>query len=164
MLILQIEDIEYCHLSHLLTYPVKPINGLRYQGHLFVEIKSYAQDQFQNAIKHCRELLEKEASVLPIIVKEATGFTLWSEDKHVQLLNQQNSPVVTQKSRSEGQTKEVTKYRGVEISSQVEKLSSPQTAMKIKYRGVEIASQSQKLPTSQVSVKSELKYRGRSCL
>ena len=141
MLILQPEEIEYCHVSHLLTYPVKPINGLSYHGHLFVEIKSYAQEQFPNAVRHCRELLEIKASVLSIIVKEPTRFTLWSEDKYVQRLDQQNSPIVTQQSIPNEQTKGVIKYRGVEILPQVEKL-----------------------PRAQKSVKSELKYRGRSCL
>ena len=118
MLILQPEEIEYCHVSHLLTYPVKPRNGLSYHGHLFVEITSYAQDQFPNAVRHCRELLEIKASVLSIIVKEPTGFTLWSEDKYVQRLDQQNSPVVTQQSIPTEQTKGVIKYRGVEILSE----------------------------------------------
>ena len=137
MLILNPGEVQYCCLSH----QGKPLNGLNYYDHLFVQVRYYAQDQFQNAIRQCRELLEVKTSVLSIVVKESNGFTLWSEKEDVQLLKEQKSPTVVQKSTPTNKPKATIKYRGVEIS--------PQT---------------QNLPTFPAAAKSELKYRGQSCL
>ncbi len=89
MLILQPQEVQYCCVSHQSDSQTETSPGLSYHGHLFIQVKSYAQDQWKNAILHCRELLELKASPLSIIVKEPTGFTLWSEDKSVKCaLNQ----------------------------------------------------------------------------
>ena len=94
MLILQPEQVQYCYVSHQGVNQPETLPGLSYHGHLFIQVKSYAQEQGKNAILHCRELLDLKASVLSIIVKEPTGFTLWSEDKSVKYaLNQPASEV-----------------------------------------------------------------------
>ena len=83
MLILEPKEVEYCCVSYQGIAHTEVLPGLSYCGHLFVKVKSYAQDQWENALLECRELLELKAPVLSIIVKESTGFTLWSEDKSV---------------------------------------------------------------------------------
>lgn len=137
MFILNPGEVQYCRLS----YQGKPLNGLNYHGHLFVQVRSYTQDQLENALRKCRESLEVKVSVLSIITKEPNGFALWSEEKDVRLLKEQNSPAVTQQSTPTNKPK-----------------------ARIKYRGVEISPQAQKLPTSPTAAKSELKYRGRPYL
>ena len=113
--------------------------GLSYHGHLFIQVKSYAQDQWKNAILHCRELLDLKTSPLSIIVKEPTGFTLWSEDKSVKrALNQPSSEVTL------GNTPTKNK-------------KAP-----IKYRGVEIVRKKKIVVTSQIVKNTKLKYRGQS--
>lgn len=141
MFILSSEEVHYRNVSHLLTYPVKPINGLSYHDRLFVRVESYTQEQWNDAIRKCRELLEVKTSILSIIVKEPDGFTLWSEDRDVQILKDENSSVVRQQPTPTNQANTISKYRGVEISPQTEKLPAPQTPVKIKYRGVEISTQ-----------------------
>ena len=159
MFILNPGKVQYCRLS----YQSQPLNGLNYLGHLFVQVRSYSEDHLEDALRKCRELLEVKASVLSIITKEPNGFTLWSEEKSVQLLKEQNSPPVTQQPTPTNNPKAKIKYRGVEISPQSQNVPTSPKAT-IKYRGVEISTQTQNLPTSPKAAKSELKYRGRSCL
>ncbi len=112
MLILQPEEVQYCGVSHQGRPQTEILPGLSYYGHLFIKVKSYAQDQGENALKHCRELLELKASVMSIIVEDSTGFTLWSEDKSVKRnLHQPASEVRPQTSATKNPNASL-KYRG----------------------------------------------------
>ena len=139
MLILKAKEVQYCSVSHQGVPQGETLPGLSYHGHLFIKVKSYAQDQWKKAILHCRELLQLKRSPLSIIVKEPTGFTLWSEDKSLKCaLNQPASKVTL------GNT------------------STKNKKAQIKYRGVEIVREKKLMGASKIVKNSQLKYRGQS--
>ena len=138
MLILKNEDVEYCNLSHQQSTEVENIPGIKYHGHLFVKVKSYATDQLHNAILGCRELLDRNTPVqLPIILKESTGYSIWFENKSVKVIQASNSGVAPRKTTANSEHKTTLKYRGVEIVKQTKQASqsSNHSTRKMKYRG-----------------------------
>ena len=92
MLILQAKDIEYCHISAQKSTEVDFLAGLKYHGHLFIKVKSYTLNHLDNAILRCRKLLEHNPSILlPIILFEPTGYSIWFEHKSIQRLKASHS-------------------------------------------------------------------------
>ncbi len=138
MLILKNEDVEYCNLSHQKSSEVENIPGIKYHGHLFVKVKSYAKNQLHNAILRCRELLEHNTPVqLPIILKESTGYSIWFEHQSVKEIQASNSGIAPRKTTANSKHKTTLKYRGVEIvkENKQSSQSSNRSTRKMKYRG-----------------------------
>ncbi|MGK7914276.1 MAG: hypothetical protein AB4038_01830, partial [Prochloraceae cyanobacterium] len=115
----------------------KNIPGLSYNGHLFVQVKSYARNQWENAVLRCREFLQLNVPVMSIIVKEATELTLWSKDESVVLVKNRSSSLVAQQSPRTKKQPTPVKYRGVEIKREKKIIISSQILKnpKLKYRG-----------------------------
>ena len=81
MLILNNSEVKYCQVNHLQGNETKTLPGLNYKGHLFVKSKTYAKNQFKNAIDRCRHFLDLEKPVVSILVKEDDYVSVWFEYK-----------------------------------------------------------------------------------
>ncbi|RMD72758.1 MAG: hypothetical protein D6822_00775 [Cyanobacteria bacterium J149] len=79
MLILEAEQIEYCLLLVQFKQGKKKLPGVNYKGNLFVKVASFEQHEMEPAIKKCREFLDRDEAIPSIVVKEATGFSVFCE-------------------------------------------------------------------------------------
>jgi len=101
MLILASKDVKYCFVSSQKQgEQTATLPGLAYRGHLFIRVKSYQKNQLDKAIVKCREFLDLEIPVLCLIVKEASGFSLWYEDSSLKIVK--NLSVASQQDNSKG--------------------------------------------------------------
>jgi hypothetical protein len=82
MLILDANQVQYYQVSAEIAGQNKQASGLTYQGNVFIKVKSYSEEELDNAIKECREqYLDNQAIEIPtLIVKEKKAITLWIED------------------------------------------------------------------------------------
>lgn len=86
MLILEAEQVKYCNVVRKIAEREEIIPGISYQGNLFVKAKSFDKDQLEIAIKQCRELfLDAQTPILALIIKDKTGFSIWSQDNEIKL-------------------------------------------------------------------------------
>ena len=138
MLILFPEDVKYCEFTHPTSTSVNNLKVLKYHGHSFIKIKSYAHNQLQNAISYCRELLEDRSSVrLPILLKEPTAYSLWFETRSRNIVEAKPCNLDSQKPTVNNKVKTTLKYRGVEIVRETKQpsLSHDRNTHNLKYRG-----------------------------
>ncbi|BAU63568.1 mechanosensitive ion channel [Stanieria sp. NIES-3757] len=82
MLILDANQVQYYQVSAEIAGQIKKASGLTYQGNVFIKVKSYLEEELDNAIKECREqYLDNQAIEIPtLIIKEKKAVTLWIED------------------------------------------------------------------------------------
>lgn len=82
MLILDANQVQYYQVSAEIAGQNKQASGLTYQGNVFIKVKSYPEEELDNAIKECREqYLDNQAIEIPtLIIKERKAVTLWIED------------------------------------------------------------------------------------
>jgi len=120
MLILASKDVKYCFVSsQKQNTKTQPMPGVAYRGHLFAKVKSYQQNQLDKAIIRCREFLDLEIPVLCLIVKEASGFSLWYEDsslkvvKNVSTASQQDSSKGKKIREGDNSTKNTSGVNGI---------------------------------------------------
>lgn len=142
MIVLNDLNLQYCQLTSKSASSEKIYPGLYYQGLLFVRVEYFANNQFKQAVAKCRQFLDREQSIVSIIVKETNRITLWSEANQLNLILPDRDNDLKNQSEKKAQ-QSVMKYRGKAIVKPVQK-SSFTAAEKIKQR------------------KKKLKYRGSS--
>lgn len=93
MLILNSSDVQYCFVKKQKSGEEKIIPALSYQGKLFVKLKTYAINKIDRAIERCRKILDDErVTTTSIIVKNATGLTVWiSQDSQIKETGKKNN-------------------------------------------------------------------------
>jgi len=84
--ILNSEQVEYCQVVRQTEDKSEIIPGVAYNNKLFIKIASYDLDRSQNAIDRARSsFLEHKGLVMLLVIRGATDYTIWIEDKTVQL-------------------------------------------------------------------------------
>lgn len=91
MQILTHNQVSYCNVireeSGELYLP-----GISFQNKLFIKSKFFTEEQRQKAIDYCKqEFLQSKGSKSYVLVEDATGFTVWMEDKSAKVVGKQNA-------------------------------------------------------------------------
>ncbi len=89
MLILTKDHVEYCEVAASINGQQKQSPGLIYRNNIFIKVKHYSADEYDNAIKDCREnFLDNEVrQVATILIKEANSVSIWIQDNRYKPLN-----------------------------------------------------------------------------
>ena len=144
MLILTQQDIEYCQLIDTDSSIQKRYSAVFYKGLFFIKIKSFDNNKSQEAVKRCRQFLDRKYPITSIIVKEPDCMTLWSKATDLNL----------------NFTIELRKINSAEQAETKQKKSL------LKYRGQQTIEPSEKksitLKENIVNRKKKLRYRGSS--
>ncbi len=82
MLILTKDQVEYCEVAALVNGQQKKLSGFIYRNNVFVKVKHYGADEYDNAIKDCREnFLDNEERQIPtLVIKESDTVSIWIQD------------------------------------------------------------------------------------
>ena len=122
MLILTREEIKYCVGVSKSGGMDNTVSGLVYNNKFFIKAKHYDVDEFDEAVKDCREnfLDNKETQLPTLMIKEDDSVSIWTQDNNYQAQNVSEASSVsfsTVKGKSPGNTsieKLVQKMRGSE--------------------------------------------------
>jgi hypothetical protein len=90
MLILQAKQVKYCYVIHPQGNGKEVVQGVSYQGNLFMKVESYPLNELQKAIQKCRQQLDEEERILSLIVQRDQGFTIWCRDDNLQLAKKED--------------------------------------------------------------------------
>jgi hypothetical protein len=119
-MLLKSQDVSYCQLVRQFGNTSEIVNGVNYQGNLFVRGNSYPQQQRQMAITEMRRsYLDPEPVIACLLVEDGDIVTIWYEDRYI-------IKVVES-------TEDIVKY--FDLAQLVEEMRSPQ--------GVKIETRSQ---------------------
>jgi hypothetical protein len=134
-MLLKSRDVNYCQLVRQFGTTAEIVNGVNYQGNLFVQGNSYPQQQRQIAITEMRRnYLDPEPAVACLLVADSDIVTIWYEDRHITKVVENSQDIV--------------KY--CDLAKLVQEMRSPQ--------GVEVKSRSQsfRLPYPRCSIGKEM--------
>ena len=89
MLILTKDHVEYCEVAVSINGQQKQSPGFIYRNNIFIKVKHYSVDEYDNAIKDCREnfLDNEERQVPTIVLKEPDTVSIWIQDNRYKPLN-----------------------------------------------------------------------------
>jgi Domain found in Dishevelled, Egl-10, and Pleckstrin (DEP) len=83
-MILKSQDVSYCQLVRQFGNTSEIVNGVNYQGNLFVRGNSYPQQQRQAAITEMRRnYLDPEPVIACLLVEDGDIVTIWYEDRYI---------------------------------------------------------------------------------
>jgi hypothetical protein len=94
MLILNAEDIKYCHVIYSVGEEQKILPGVIYRDKLFAKAKIFEKNDLDNAIKYYREKYldnEERRQMQSLILQEANEISLWRHDDKLKLARSRNS-------------------------------------------------------------------------
>ena len=84
MQILNNQQVIYCNLIRINDSQTEHLPGVSYQNKLYIKSKFFDVDRKVQALEHCKqEFLASKGTMSYILVEDATGFTMWVEDKTV---------------------------------------------------------------------------------
>ena len=87
MLILNFKQVHRCYVITQRSGQTKIVRGISYRGNLFVRVRVFESDRFHEALKICRQLLDKPIPILSLIIEEKNAYTVWSQDKQARLID-----------------------------------------------------------------------------
>ncbi len=83
-MLLKSQDVSYCQLVRQFGTTSEIVNGVNYQGNLFVRGNSFLQQQRQIAITEMRRTyLDPEPAVACLLVEDGDIVTIWYEDRYI---------------------------------------------------------------------------------
>jgi hypothetical protein len=83
-MLLKSQDISYCQLVRQVETSSAIVNGVSYQGNLFMRGNSYTLQQRQSAIMEMRRsYLDPEPAIACLLVEDGDRLTIWYEDRHI---------------------------------------------------------------------------------
>jgi hypothetical protein len=94
MLILNAEDIKYCHVIYPVAEDKKILPGVIYRDKLFAKAKVFEKNDLDNAIKYYREKYldnEERRQIQSLILQEENEISLWRHDDKLKLARATNS-------------------------------------------------------------------------
>ncbi len=119
-MLLKSQDVSYCQLVRQFGNTAEIVNGVNYQGNLFVQGNSYPGKQRQMAITEMRRsYLDPEPVIACLLVEDGDVVTIWYEDRYITKIVES--------------AKDIVKY--FDLAKLVEEMRSPE--------GVEIKNRSQ---------------------
>ncbi len=82
MLILTKENVECCEVAASINGQPKKSPGFIYGNNVFIKVKHYSADEYETAIKDCREnfLDNEEQQVATLVLKEPDTISIWIQD------------------------------------------------------------------------------------
>jgi hypothetical protein len=87
MQILTNQQVTYCNLIRKNQEKTEYLPGVSYQNKLFIKRKFFDLKQKYNATEYCKQkFLASKGIISYILVGDATGLTVWKEDKSVSIL------------------------------------------------------------------------------
>ena len=89
MLILTRDNVECCEVAASINGQPKKSPGFIYRNNVFIKVKHYSADDYENAIKDCREnfLDNEEQQVATLVLKEPDTISIWIQDNRYKPLN-----------------------------------------------------------------------------
>ncbi len=89
MLILTKDNGEYCEVTALINGQPKNSSGFIYRDNVFIKVKHYSVDEYEAAIKDCREnfLDNEEIQVATLMLKEPDSVSIWLQDDRYKPIN-----------------------------------------------------------------------------
>ncbi len=89
MLILTKDNGEYCEVTALINGQPKKSSGFIYRNNVFIKAKHYSVDEYEAAIKDCREnfLDNEEIQVATLMLKEPDSVSIWLQDDRYKPIN-----------------------------------------------------------------------------
>ena len=89
MLILTRDNVECCEVAASINGQPKKSPGFIYRNNVFIKVKHYSSDDYENAIKDCREnfLDNEEQQVATLVLKEPDTISIWIQDNRYKPLN-----------------------------------------------------------------------------
>ncbi len=89
MLILTKNNGEYCEVAALINGQPKNSSGFIYRDNVFIKVKHYSVDEYEAAIKDCREnfLDNEEIQVATLMLKEPDSVSIWLQDDRYKPIN-----------------------------------------------------------------------------
>lgn len=102
MLILNKDYGEYCEVTALINGQPKKSYGFIYLNNVFIKVKHYSIDEYEEAIKDCREnfLDNEKMEVATVMLKEPDSISIWIQDDRYKPLNGSVNPSKTPASYS----------------------------------------------------------------
>ncbi len=83
-MLLKSRDVSYCQLVCQVGTASAIVNGVNYQGNLFVRGNSYPLSQRQSAIMEMRHsYLDPEPAIACLLVEDGDRLTIWHEDRYI---------------------------------------------------------------------------------
>lgn len=123
MLILQYKDVQFCLVNLKINETKHQVRGLLYRGFLFTQVSSYLHEEYDLALKKCRQLLEEDNQITTIIVKNFDNLTLWSHDPELKIANfKENINTLANKNASHVQTKNLWQSQALKFWEEVSEL------------------------------------------
>jgi Domain found in Dishevelled, Egl-10, and Pleckstrin (DEP) len=110
MLILNVEDVKYCHVIYPVAEDQKILPGVIYRDKLFAKAKVFEKTDLDNAIKYYRERYldnEERRQIQSLILQEENEISLWRHDEKLKLArakNAQENPADVQQKPNELQS------------------------------------------------------------
>jgi hypothetical protein len=133
-MLLKSQDVSYCQLVRQFGTLSEIVNGVNYQGSVFVRGNSFPQQQRQSAITEMRRnYLDPEPAVACLLVEDGEIVTIWYEDRYIV--------------KAVETTQDIVKY--FNLAQLVEEMRSPKGVK------IETRSQSFRLPYKQCFVGKE---------
>ncbi|HHP7231649.1 MAG TPA: mechanosensitive ion channel protein [Xenococcaceae cyanobacterium] len=97
MLILTKDQVEYYEVAALINGQQKKSSGFIYRNNVFIKVKHYSVEEYEEAIKDCREnFLDNEEKQIPtLMLKEPDSIGIWIQDNRYKPLSKSPKPAKT---------------------------------------------------------------------
>lgn len=84
MLILNHQEVIYCHVVRPNLGKLNKLPGLEYSERLFCQIESYPIAEYKTAVNRARQIFdEAEQRFIFLVVEEPNGYSIWREDSQL---------------------------------------------------------------------------------
>ena len=96
MKILDSQQVNYCNLIRQTEDKTEHLPGVIHEKLLYTKTSFFPQEQKEKALEYCRvKFLASKGKISYLLVNDPTGFTVWIEDKTVEILtDQKNNDIV----------------------------------------------------------------------
>jgi hypothetical protein len=94
MLVLNAQDVKYCHVVYAVADDKKVLPGVIYGDKLFVKVKVFEKNELDTAIKYYREKFldnEERRQIQSLVLQEENEISLWRHDEKLKLVRARNS-------------------------------------------------------------------------
>jgi hypothetical protein len=94
MLLLTVDQVDYCPVISESDGSDGPTIGITYRGKLFSKIDKFSKDEKQVAHQWARRLiLENKGKFLVLVVEELEYYTIWQQDNQIQVHEAEPDPL-----------------------------------------------------------------------
>ena len=123
MKILDSQQINYCNLIRQTEDKTEHLPGVIHENSLYTKTSFFPQEQKEQAMEYCRDkFLASKGKISYLLVDDPTGFTVWVEDKAVELLTNQNNIDIVQQINLEDLVTKMRNIGGLQIKNRRYKL------------------------------------------